>query len=201
MKRVQSIDTTQDPAIKASALMAIAEYASPRQSVLQEVMRELVTMINTAPNSTALRICYADALLYDDHLETATQVLEQIQNASPDVDGEVSARLAWILAVESDSSQKAADLIGHAIQMQPGNPTFRVMQGRVLLAAGRYADALSTLNSLDEQHLSQAALTYQAAALLEMEEIGEASRVWNSIRLHIPVTPCFRQTHSCCRRS
>ena len=183
MKRVQSIDATQDPAIKASALMAIAQYASPRRSFLPDVMRELVAMITAVPNSTALRICYADALLYDDHMETATQVLEQIQHAPPD-DGEVSARLAWILAVESDSSQKAADLIAHAIQMQPGNPAFRVMQGRVLLAAGKYADALSTLNSIDEQHLSQAALTYKAATLLKMDKLGEAWRVVEQIRLH-----------------
>ena len=75
-------------------------------------------MIKVAPENTALRICYADALLYDDYLETAAQVLEQIQNAPPD-DGEVAARQAWILAVESGSPQKATDLIAHAIQMQP----------------------------------------------------------------------------------
>ena len=182
MKRVQTINTTKDPAIKASALMALVKYASPRQSVLPDVMRELVAMINAAPDNTALRICYADALLYDDHMETAAQVLEQIRNAPPD-DGEAASRLAWILAVESDSSQKAADLIAHAIQMQPGNPAFRVMHGRVLLAADKYAEALSTLKSIDEHHLSQAALTYKAATLLKMEELGEASRVVAQIRL------------------
>ncbi len=82
---------------------------------------------------------------------------------------EVSARQAWILAVEEGSPEKAADLIAHAIQMQPGNPTFRVMQGRILLAADRYADVLSTLNGIDEQQHSQAASTYKAAALLEMQ--------------------------------
>ena len=58
------------------------------------------------------------------------------------------------------------------------------MHGRVLLAAGKYAEVLSTLNSLNEQHLSQAALTYKAAALLEMEELGDAWRVVEQIRLH-----------------
>ena len=183
LKRARSINTSQGPAIKASALMALVQYASPRQSVVQDVMRELVTMINATPNSMALRICYADSLLYDDHMETAAQVLVQIQNAPPD-DGEVAARQAWILAVESGSSQKAADLIAHAIQMQSGNPTFRVIQARVLLAAEKYVDALAILNSLDEPHSSQAALTYKAAALLEMEELGEAWRVVEKIRLH-----------------
>jgi len=183
LQRMRSIDTLRDPAIRAGALMALVQYATPRQSVLPEVMREFVAMINATPNSTALRICYADVLLYDDHMETAAQVLEQIQNALPD-DGEVSARQAWILAVESGSSQKAAELISHAIQMQPENPVFRVMHGRVLLAAGKYSEVLSTLNSLDEQHFSQAALTYKAAALLEMEEMGEAWRTVEKIRLH-----------------
>ncbi len=182
LKRARSIDTSQGPAIKASALMALVQYASPRQSVVQDVMRELVSMINATPNSTALRICYADALLYDDHMETAAQVLEQIQNAPPD-DGEVAARQAWILAVESGSPEKAADLIAHAIQMQPGNPTFRVMQARVLLAAEKYEDALATLNSIDDQQLSQAALTYKAAALLETEQPGEAWQAVERIRL------------------
>jgi predicted Zn-dependent protease len=109
-------------------------------------------------------------------------VLEQIQNVPPD-DGEVAARQAWILAVQSGSSQRAEDLISHAIQMQPGNPMFRVMQARVLLAAEKYADALAALNSLDEQHSSRAALTYKAAALLELDEPGEAWRVVEKIRL------------------
>jgi predicted Zn-dependent protease len=182
LKRARSIDTSQGPAIKASALMALVQYASPRRSVVQDVMRELVAMINATPNSTALRICYADALLYDDHMETAAQVLEQIQNAPPD-DGEVAARQAWILAVEAGSSQKAADLIAHAIQIQPGNPTFRVMQARVLLAAEKYGDVLATLNSIDDQQLSQAALTYKAAALLETEQPGEAWQAVERIRL------------------
>ena len=183
LQHMRSVDSAKDPAIRTSALMALVQYASPRQSVLPDVLRELVSMIHAAPNSTSLRICYADALLYDDHIETAAQVLEQIQNVPPD-DGEVAARQAWILAVESGSLQKAADLISHAIQMQPENPAFRVMQGRVLLAAGKYADVLSTLNNLDEQHLSQAALTYKAAALLEMDEQSEAWRVVEQIRLH-----------------
>ena len=183
LQRMRSIETLMDPAIKAGAIMALVQYTSPRQSVLPDVMRELVAMINATPNSTVLRICYADLLLYDDHMEIAAQVLEQIQDALPD-DGEVSARLAWILAVESGSSQKATELISHAIQTQPENPVFRVMHGRVLLAAGKYAEVLSTLNSLNEQHLSQAALTYKAAALLEMEELGDAWRVVEQIRLH-----------------
>lgn len=182
LKRARSIDVSQGPAIKASALMALVRYASPRQSVVQDVMRELVSMINATPNSTALRICYADALLYDDHMETAAQVLEQIQNAPPD-DGEVAARQAWILAVAAGSSQKATELITHAVQMQPGNPTFRVMQARVLLAAEKYEEALATLNSIEDQQLSQAALTYKASALLETEQPGEAWQAVERIRL------------------
>ncbi len=190
LQRIKSIDTTTDPSIKARALLAFVQYASPRQGVLPVVMQELVAMINAAPDSTALRICYADVLLYGGHMETATQVLEQIQSAPPD-DGEVSARQAWILAVEGCSPEKAADLIAHAIQMQPGNPAFRVMQGRVLLAGDRYADVLSTLSGIDEQHHSQAALTYKAAALLEMEELDQAWRIVEELRLHKHCDPMF----------
>jgi tetratricopeptide (TPR) repeat protein len=182
INRVKRMETPQTPAIKANALMALVQYAAPRQSVMPDAIRELLAMIEATPNSIALRICYADILMYDAHLETASQVLEQIQNAPPD-DGEVKARQAWILAVTGGSVEKALDLIMHAIQRQPENIAFRVIEGRVLLAAGRYAEVLSKLNELEEQSLSQAALTYQAAALLEMNETSEARRTIERIRL------------------
>ncbi len=190
MHRIKSIDATQDPISKASALMALVQYASPRHSVLPDAMRELRMMINAVPGSIALRICYADLLIYDDQLNTAEQVLKQIQNAPPD-DGEVAARLAWILAVTSGSSQNASDLIAHAIQMQPQNAVFRVIQCRVLLAAGKYAEVLDTLNGLNGQHLSQAALTYKATALLEAQERNEAWQMIKQLRRQNAREPMF----------
>ncbi len=190
LKRVKSIDASRDPAVKISALMALVQYASPRQRVLPDAMRELLAMINAAPNNIALRICYADLLIYGDHFAIAAQVLEQIQNAPPDT-GEVAARQAWLLAVTAGSLEKATSLIAHAISMQPQNPAFRVMQGRVLLAEGNYPEVLSVLNGLDEQPLSQAALTYKAAALLEMQEVDEAWRTVEKIRVQDIRDPMF----------
>ncbi len=189
-KHLRSLKPGTDPAIKASAIMALVQHASPRQSILRNAMQELVSMINATPGRPALRICYADALLYDEHLDTASQVLAQIQNMPPD-NGEVAARQAWILAAESGSSQKAAELISHAIERQPGNASFHVIEGRVLLAQKRYKDVLVVLNKLDTKHLSQAALTYKAAALLELEETGEAWQVAEQIRLQEVRDPMF----------
>jgi tetratricopeptide (TPR) repeat protein len=190
MQRVKLIDATQDPINKASALMALVQYTSLRQSVLPDAMRELRKMINATPGSIELRICYADLLIYDNQLETADQVLEQIQNIPPD-DGEVAARRAWILAVTSGSPQEASDLIAHAIQMQPQNSAFRVMKGRILMAAGKYAEVLSGFNGLNADKMSQAALTYQAAALLEMNETDEAWRTIKQLRLQDVREPMF----------
>ena len=190
IKRLRSLRPNADPSIKASAIMALVQYASPRQSILRDAMQELVAMINAAPGNAALRICYADALLYDEHLDIASQVLAQIQNMPPD-NGEVAARQAWILAAESDSLQKAADLISHAIQRQPDNAAFHVIEARVFLAQERYKDVLSVLNKLDAKLLSQAALTYKAAALLELEETGEAWQVAEQIRLQEVRDPMF----------
>jgi predicted Zn-dependent protease len=189
-QRLRSLKPGTDPAFKASAIMALVQYASPRQSILRDAMQELVAMINATPESAALRICYADALLYDEHLDTASQVLVQIQNMPPH-NGEVAARLAWILAVESGSLQKASDLIAHAIQRQPENFGFHVIEGRVLLAQKRYKDVLSVLNKLDAKHLSQAALTYKAAALLELDETGNAWQIAEQIRLREVRDPMF----------
>lgn len=190
IKRLRSLRPNADPSIKASAIMALVQYASPRQSILRDAMQELVAMINAAPGNAALRICYADALLYDEHLDIASQVLAQIQNMPPD-NGEVAARQAWILAAESDSLQKAADLISHAIQRQPDNAAFHVIEARVFLAQERYKDVLSVLNKLDAKLLSQAALTYKASALLELEETGEAWQVAEQIRLQEVRDPMF----------
>ena len=110
--------------------------------------------------------------------EKTKQVLHQLQDSSPD-DSEVKARLAWILAVTADDSKKSRDLIDHAIRMQPENPAFRVIEGRVLLSAGRFQDALDTLSSINERYLSQAAITYRAAALLELDETEEA---WRAVK-------------------
>ena len=99
-KHLRSLKPGTDPSIKASAIMALVQHASPRQSILSDAMQELVAMIGADPGSTALRICYADALLYDEHLATASEVLAQIQNMPPD-NGEVAARQAWILVAES----------------------------------------------------------------------------------------------------
>ncbi len=189
-KHLKSIKPGTEPSIKASAIMALVQHASPRQNILREAMQELVTMINATPENAALRICYADALVYDEHLDTAAQVLSQIQNIPPD-DGEVAARLAWILAVESGSLQKAADFIEHAVQRQPDNASFHVIKGRVLLAQKKYKDVLSVLNKLDSRHLSQAALTYKAAALLELDETGDAWQVAEQIRLQEVRDPMF----------
>ena len=189
-KHLQSLSPGTDPAIKASAIMALVQHASPRQSILRDAMQELVRMISAAPGSSALRICYADALLYDEHLETASHVLAQIQNMPPD-NGEVAARQAWILAAESGSLQKAADLISHAIQRQPDNASFHVIEGRVLLGQKKYNEVLSVLDKLDIQHLSQAALTYKAAALLELDKTGEAWQVAEQIRLQEVRDPMF----------
>ena len=87
--------------------------------------------------------------------------------------------------------QKAADLISHAIQRQPDNAAFHVIEARVLLALKRYKDVLSVLNQLDSKHLSQAALTYKAAALLELDEAGEAWQVAEQIRLQEVRDPMF----------
>ncbi len=189
-KHLRSLKPGTDPAIKASAIMALVQHASPRQSILRDAMQELVVMINATPGSAALRICYADALLYDEHPETAAQVLAQIQHISPN-NGEVAARQAWILAADSNSLQKAADLISHAIQRQPDNASFHVIEGRVLLAQKRYQDVLSVMNKLDTKHLSQAALTYKAAALLELDETGEAWQIAEQIRLQEVRDPMF----------
>ena len=187
---LKSLKPGTDPAIKANAVMALVQYASPRQSVLHDSMQELTAMINATPNNVALRICYADALMFDEHLDTASQVLAQIQNVQPDT-GDVAARQAWIIAVESGSMQKAADLIDHAIQRQPENAAFRVIRGRVLLASKKYKEALLELNQLDEKHSSQAALTYKAAALLELHETGEAWQMAEQIRLQRVKDPMF----------
>lgn len=190
MKRLRSLKPNTDPSIKASAIMSLVQYASPRQSILHDAMQELVAMISAEPGNAALRICYADALLYDEHLDTASQVLAQIQNMPPD-NGEVAARQAWILAAESGSLQKAVDLISHAIQRQPDNAAFHVIEARVFLAQKRYKDVLSVLNKLDAGLLSQAALTYKAAALLELAETGEAWQVAEQIRLQEVRDPMF----------
>lgn len=190
LKRVKSFAASGEPATKINALMALVQYASPRQPVLPDAMRELLAMIKTDPNNIALRICYADLLIYGDHFAVAAQVLEQMQNARPDT-GEVAARQAWLLAVTAGSLEKADSLIAHAISMQPQNPAFRVMQGRVLLAEGNYPEVLSVLQGLNEQPLSQAALTYRAAALLEMQEVDEAWRTVEQIRVQDIRDPMF----------
>ncbi|HQX50065.1 MAG TPA: tetratricopeptide repeat protein [Planctomycetaceae bacterium] len=191
LSHVRSISDPSNLAVKASVLMALAAYASPRSSVLPEVTKDLFAMITVAPDNTALRICYADSLLYGDYPETATQVLEQIQNSPPD-NGDVSARLAWILAVNSDDAKKARELISHALHMQPQNPAFRIIESRVLLSAGQFQEALETLSSIDDQHQSRAAITYKAQALLELGEMGEAWHVVEQIhrqQLHDPMFP------------
>ncbi len=191
LRHVRSIVDSSDLPVRASALMALAEYASPRSSVLPEVTNHLFAMINAAPNNTALRICYADVLLYGDYPETATQVLEQIQN-SPLENGEVTARLAWILAVASDDAKKAQELISQALRIQPGKNAFRIIEARVLLSAGQFQEALKALSSLDDQHHSRAAFTYKAQALLELGEVGEAWHVVEQIHrqhLHDPMFP------------
>ena len=66
-----------------------------------------------------------------------------------------------------------------------------MIEGRVLLAAGKYADVLSNLNELKADGLSQAALTYQAAAFLKMNETDEAWRIVEQIRLHDVREPMF----------
>ena len=190
LSHVRSIGKSQDTTVRASALMALAEYASPRPSVLPEVTQELFAMISAAPDSTALRICYADALLYGDYSETAAQVLEQIQNSPPD-DGEVQARLAWILAVDSKDPKKALELITHATARQLENPAFRTIEGRVLLSAGQFEDAVKTLSSIDAEHLSRAALTYKSAALLELGKMGEAWHTLEYIRQQHIQDPMF----------
>ncbi|MDA1229645.1 MAG: tetratricopeptide repeat protein [Planctomycetota bacterium] len=190
IQHLRSLNSGSDPVRKASAIMALVQYASPRQDILADSMRELVSMINANPGSITLRICYADALLYDDHLETASQVLAQIQNVPPD-SGEVAARQAWIMAVESGPKEKAADLISHAIQRQPENHAFRVIEGRVLLAAGEYGSVLTALDKMDEKQLARAALTYKAAALLELKKMGEAWQVTERIRVRHVLDPMF----------
>ncbi len=189
-EHIKSIKPGSDPSIKASAIMALVQHASPRQTILRDAMLELVSMIEATPGSSALRICYADALLYDEHLDTASQVLAQIQNMPPDT-GEVAARQAWILVAESGSLQQASELISHALQRQPDNASFRVIEGRVLLAQKKYKDVLRVLNKLDAKHQSQAALTYKAAALLELNETGEAWKVAEQIRLQEFRDPMF----------
>ena len=190
LKHLRSLSPGTDPAIKASAVMALVQHASPRHSILRDAMQELVSMINVSPGNAALRICYADALLYDEHLDTASLVLAQIQNMPPD-NGEVAARQAWILAAESGSLQKASELVSHAIQRQPDNVSFHVIEGRVLLAQKKYKDVLLVLNKLETKNLSQTALTYKAAALLELEETGEAWQVAEQIRLQESRDPMF----------
>lgn len=190
IQHLRSLNSGTDPVRKANAIMALVQYASPRQDILADSMQELVSMINANPGSIALRICYADALLYEDHPDTASQVLAQIQNVPPDT-GEVAARQAWILAVESGPTQKASDLISHAIQRQPANPAFHMIEGRVLLAAGQYADVLTALDKIDEKHHSRTALTYKAAALLGLDQMNAAWQITERISLRHVRDPMF----------
>lgn len=190
LSHIRTAKTTQDPAVTASSLMAVAKYSSPREIILPDVTTELYSMIQASPSSTALRICYADLLVYGNHFETAVQVLEQIQKSPPE-NGEVQARLAWILAAESKDTAKARSLIDDAIQRQPVNPVFRMIEGRVLIAAGQYQAALASLESLNEQQLSQAAFTYRAAAHLELGDPGAAWRIVEQIRLQHFKEPMF----------
>lgn len=173
--KVKAITDTQAQAIKADVLV-YAERTDEARTLLDSILKTdpnnvqaLETMgylANKAGNQEEALKWYGQALKTDPHdflvcyhyaslaarapgggddqqVETSLrQVIQLAPRFAPAYD-----LLAEYYARRHENLEEAHLLNAKAVQLEPGNVYFRVNSANVLLAAGKYADALSVLNS------------------------------------------------------
>jgi len=174
----------------AAALLEIVRCAPDRGPVLQPVMQELYALISRQPESTELRLVYADLMLYAREYSIALQTLDPLRKLATD-DGRLLARRAWILAVQGLSLAEASELAEAAIRMQPEEVTYQEVQSRVLMAQEKFPEAVGVLKSIPVERQSLAGKTYLASALRMLDRDSEARLVLDDITTRLDAEPLF----------
>ena len=168
----------------------VAADAHPHPS-LEQMIAELQARITRAPDDPEPRLWLARVYMSSNQFDKAVQEFETLYRKSPDLPA-VLVQYADALAMTNNGklAGKATDLITHALELEPENPTALWLAG---LAADEAGDAKKALDYLRHAKRASAASELPTAELdASIAEIenrsGEKPAVALAANLPVPAT-------------
>lgn len=130
-------------------------------SVGARVYEELVHLIDRDPNSVALRLVFADALIVVGRYKDAEELLVELASVQQ-TNGGALGRLAWLSQLVRSDAEAAMTLSERAILLSPEDPRVRSIRGLVLSESGNTEQGLDVLMSIPAEDRTTASLLFEA---------------------------------------
>ncbi|MCA9063405.1 MAG: tetratricopeptide repeat protein [Planctomycetaceae bacterium] len=173
--------------LRSVAWIELVRFSQNHDEAVRVAAPEMVELIRAQPDSSALRIAYAEMLLSGGQTAAAEQTLNQLLTIHPDSLHAMS-RLAWIragripisLSGPGQNPQLTESEVGEilyqsvtALQADPENALIRASHARVMLGLGRIPEAMQTLLS-PEPIPTVSALVCEAAIQTQLGHYDKA---------------------------
>jgi cellulose synthase operon protein C len=170
---------SQNALVLAGVSILRGGHATPKQ--FQTVQTWIEKALEAEPESIPLKLNLGElhALRQDFHV--AEQVYRDVLKAEPKNLVALN-NLAWILAPRSDCADQALKYADKAIELHGATGEMLDTRARILIAAGKYEQAISDLNDAIAQGQTPLRFFHMALAKLKMSKTDEAQRTFQDAK-------------------